>query len=139
VKRRSRRLRTRRAWLYAAVVPALLLRALIPAGFMPVAAAGGVAIDFCPGDGAMRPHMRMTQPHAHAESGPAHHSGGAPRPPHPAPCLFAASATLAGAPASSALHLSATAATASALTAFAPVFSPSIVRAQSPRAPPVHA
>lgn len=129
-------------WLVGVVLTAMALRAVVPVGFMPVAAAGGVAIDFCPGDGARRPGMRMTQPHAHAEPYHTHHSGGAPGAPgapHVVPCVFAAGATVAGAPSISTVELNAAAATAPPLTLCAPVFSPTIVRAQFPRGPPGHA
>ena len=37
----------RRRWWVAALLPALLLRALIPAGFMPAVGAGSLALVFC--------------------------------------------------------------------------------------------
>src|ERR1700724_567732 len=46
-------LRRRRARLALLVLPALLLRALIPMGFMTLADATGVSIGFCPGAGVM--------------------------------------------------------------------------------------
>ncbi len=115
-------------------LPALLLRALIPVGFMPVATADGLSIEFCPDAG---PLPAAADPHAHHH----HHTEGGPDPSsasHHAPCPFAASATLAAAP---------DAASVAAPHAFerapgdadlrARAFVPSIVRAQSPRAPPV--
>jgi len=129
----------RRLSLAALALVALALRALVPAGFMPVASTTGFAIDFCPGAGAMPPGVVMTHVHPQHGAGHEHHSGGAPGVPHHPPCLFACSATVAGAPAMPALQLPAAAAPASDPGPSTGVFAPSIVRAQSPRAPPVPA
>jgi hypothetical protein len=132
-----RRLRAdRRRWALLAL-PALLLRALIPVGFMPVATADGLSIEFCPDAGPLPAAASgAADPHAHH-----HHHQGGPDPSsasHHAPCPFAASATLAAAPeaaSAAAPHAHLRAPGDADLRARA--FVPSIVRAQSPRAPPV--
>ncbi|MGH8136726.1 MAG: hypothetical protein ACREVV_00840 [Steroidobacteraceae bacterium] len=109
-------LRKRRNWLALLVLPALLFRAAIPVGFMPmVSAGGGVSIEFCPG-----------------QSGQAPSNTGQ----HHAPCLFAASA--GGAPAPAALELTAPAADAVRVDRSDNdnVFLPTIVRTQTSRGPP---
>jgi fermentation-respiration switch protein FrsA (DUF1100 family) len=111
LRRRGRRLTS---WL----LPALLLRSLIPFGFMPMADAGGLSIGLCPGEGAIQ--------HLH------HHSGG-----HPPPCLFAVSATpaLASACLAPPVPLS-DAARCAAPVGVGTLNLPAIRRTQSPRAPP---
>jgi hypothetical protein len=132
-------LRRRRARLTLLVLPALLLRALIPMGFMPLADATGVSIGFCPGAGAM-PGMPADAVHAqHFGHAPAHHSGGgagAGGALHHAPCLFASGAATAFA---AALPAPALAAAALPLTdrAASGVFLPAIRRAQFARGPPL--
>ncbi|HEY0768438.1 MAG TPA: hypothetical protein VGD47_10820 [Steroidobacteraceae bacterium] len=125
--------RRRLAWL---LLPALLLRALIPFGFMPVVAGGGMAIGFCPGEAALPPGI------AAAHQFQAHHSGGAdPGAPgttaHNAPCLFAASAAAAFAPAVLGHAVSAAGVAPHDKPAATTVFLPTILRAQSPRGPPL--
>ena len=56
----------KRRWLALLVVPALLLRGLIPAGFMPIADAGGLSIGLCPGAG---PLPAITADATHAAHG----------------------------------------------------------------------
>jgi len=124
------------------VLPAVLFRALIPVGFMPVVeAGGGLAIGFCPGEAALPPGLAAPVPAQHAaHHHQHHHSGGSEDPStatHHAPCLFAASATPTPTP------------TIVLLPAAGPqiaqfgdhdsveVFLPTILRAQSPRGPPV--
>jgi hypothetical protein len=126
----------KRRWALLAL-PALLLRALIPVGFMPVATADGLSIEFCPDAGPLPAAAgAAADPHAHH-----HHHQGGPDPSsasHHAPCPFAASATLAAAPEGAcvpAAHALERAPGDADLRARA--FVPSIVRAQSPRAPPV--
>src|SRR6266566_8938908 len=46
-------LRGRRRRFAALLLPALLLRALIPFGFMPLIGASGLTLGFCPGEGAL--------------------------------------------------------------------------------------
>lgn len=126
--------RRRRVLLALLVLPVLVLRALVPIGFMPVSDRGGFHIDFCPGE-AQPPGALAAQPRAHHH----HHGGadhGAPSPASHAPCLFALSGSPAFAPAAAAAALVPPAATP--LTAYPArrVFVPAIVRAQTPRGPP---
>jgi hypothetical protein len=133
----SVRRRRRLAWL---LLPALLLRALIPAGFMPFAGPAGSYLGFCPGSGALPPGANELATHA-SHSGHTHHPGGAPgapgTPPHPS-CVFSTgaaatfAATLTAALASPVL--SAPAARVASLT-----FLPAILRSQSSRGPPLPA
>ena len=125
----------RRQWLLAALVlPVLVLRALIPIGYMPVSDRGGFRIDFCPGE-AQPPGVLAALRLAHH-----HHHGGAdhgtPAPESHAPCLFALSASPAFAPAVAIAAIIPPAATAPAESPALRVFVPAIVRAQSPRGPP---
>ncbi len=117
------------------VLPLLALRLLIPAGFMPVADAGGLAIGLCPGvtvPAAGTPAHDMH--HMHHGAG---HGGGQPAGEHHAPCLFAASSAPAFAPAALAGQLVLPARTLRTLPAQARTATiSSIERAQSPRAPP---
>ena len=131
-------LRTRRQWLAWLLLPALLLRALIPTGFMPVAGAGGPHLGFCPGAGELPPGA--VAPATHGSQGShAHHGGGDGRgipvtPHHPA-CIFSVGAATAFvAPPTYALPAPALAALTERIAA--PVFLPAILRAQSPRGPP---
>ena len=118
------------------MLPLVLLRLLMPAGFMPVAGAGGMTIGLCPGEAAMAVHPGVHAGH-HLQH-PGHPSGGAPAGEHHAPCLFAASAAPAVAPDALATVLPAVAAVRVALFArSATVAIASIRRAQSPRAPPL--
>jgi hypothetical protein len=128
--RRSRR-------LLALMLPLVLLRLLVPAGFMPVAGAGGLAVGLCPGEAAMPPGYRGAHA-AHEHHAGRHGDGGAPGGEHHAQCLFAASAVPAFAPTA----LATAAASASAAQMRLPAQSrtvtiASIRRAQSPRAPPI--
>ena len=130
-------LRTRRQWLAWLLLPALVLRALIPAGFMPVAGAGGPHLVFCPGAGELPPGAIALATHAwhpghaqHGVDGP-----GFPGTPHHPACIFSAGAATAFAvPPADALP-------APALTSLteriaARIFLPAILRAQYPRGPP---
>src|SRR3974390_2855657 len=93
MSRRLSRLQTRRQRLAWLLLPALLLRSLIPAGFRPIAGAGGPYLGFCPGAGAL-PQTVLAAPAAHHAH--THHDGGAPSAPgshhHPA-CIFSGGAT----------------------------------------------
>lgn len=131
--------RRRRCWALLAL-PALLLRALIPAGYMPVAEEQGLSIEFCPDAGALPPgialsasaHSHHHHDHRHAGGGPDSSSAT-----HHTPCLFTASGTLAPAPAEAALLAAGPAHHDAAEPARGPqLHLPSIVRAQSPRGPP---
>jgi hypothetical protein len=126
------------------LLPALLLRALIPFGFMPVVAGGGMTIGLCPGEALLPPgiaaahHADQHAGHSAAEHGAGHAGdlgGGA----HHAPCLFAASATLAAAPDSVAVAAHAGLEARALPSLAAPLFPPTILRAQSPRGPPLSA
>jgi len=124
--------RCRQRRLVAVVLSALVLRALIPAGFMPVAGAGGLSLDFCPGAGALPPGL-VAHDHAHPSGG----AGTDPDRTHHGPCLFSigASTTFAAAPTSVALLVPALVTSIERSTNL--VFSPAIVRAQSSRGPPI--
>ncbi|HEY2275568.1 MAG TPA: hypothetical protein VGH61_08705 [Steroidobacteraceae bacterium] len=115
-------------------LPVLVLRALLPVGFMPVSDRGGFHIDFCPGE-AQPPGALAAQPLAHHH----HHGGadhGAPSPASHAPCLFALSGSPAFAPAAPAVAPPPPAASALAADLTSRVSLPAILRAQSARAPP---
>jgi hypothetical protein len=149
VSDKFRWLRAHRRWLTLLALPALLFRALVPAGFMPlVDATGSMTLGFCPGwVPAHAEHHAAHADHAdhaghHAEHAQHDHGSGSDDPAgahHHAPCLFAASAGGAPAPA---LHdlgisrspprirLSRAGAVAAAL--------PTIVRAQWSRGPPIN-
>jgi DUF2946 family protein len=117
------------------VLPALLFRALIPIGFMPIADHGGIHIDFCPGESQPPGALAGTElPHHH------HHHGGTGRgtpasTSHP-PCLFALSASPALVPAAPALAPLPPAAAPPAAAPSSRALLPAIVRAQRARAPP---
>ena len=114
------------------VIPLLLLRSMVPQGFMPVAAADGL-IGLCP-DAAPLP-AGMAGAHLH------HHHGGQPGDPaghhHFTTCVFAASATVAGAPTLSTLVLAQSVELRFTTLTFPSLHLPAIVRAQSSRAPPL--
>jgi len=118
-------------------MPALLLRALIPAGFMPVAGAGGPHLGFCPGAGELPPGATAPAGHG-SHPGHAQHGGdgrGNPVTPHHPACIFSVGAATAFvAPPTYALPAPALAARTERIAA--PVFLPAILRAQSPRGPP---
>ena len=123
-------LRTRRRRLAWLVLPALLLRGLIPFGFMPVAGGAGLTIGFCPGEGALPPAVAA---HYHEHHGGHHGDPGAA---HHAPCLFASGAAAAVASAASAPVIAPALPVLGEATSL-PVFLPAIRRAQSPRGPPL--
>lgn len=117
----------------------MLLRALVPVGFMPVATAEGLGLEFCPDAGPLpAAASAAADPHAHHHH---HGSGGASDSSaahHHVPCLYAASATLASAPADTAVAaLQVPARAPCDARVSARPFVPSIVRAQSPRGPPI--
>jgi hypothetical protein len=137
-------LRRRGRRLTRLLLPALLLRALIPFGFMPVVAGGGLTIGFCPGESA--PLAALTAHHSHSgQSGHQHapHAGGDGGIPgtaaHHAPCLFAASATPAFTPAILAVAVCGAGLALRHASASDTLFLPTILRAQSSRAPPLAA
>jgi hypothetical protein len=118
------------------VLPVLVLRALVPIGFMPVSDRGSFHIDFCPGE-AQPPGVLAPQSLAHHHHGGAGH--GTPAPVSHAPCLFALSASPAFAPAVATAAVIPPASSAPAESPALRVFVPAIVRAQSPRGPPFSA
>lgn len=123
----SSHLRRRSRLLLAGVLPALVLRALVPFGFMPVASAGGVAMELCPGHAASAPG------HTGHEAG----SHGGPRSGGGQLCAFAASAAPPVAPAIFILPTVARTIVAAVPIAPASVFLPPAFRAHSPRGPPL--
>jgi hypothetical protein len=117
--------------LVAVVLSALVLRALIPAGFMPMAGASGLSLDFCPGAGALPPGL-----HDHAPPGGG--AGSDPgRTPHHSPCLFSIGASTTFAVAATSIVLFVPALVTSIERSTSAVFSPAILRAQSSRGPPI--
>jgi len=130
-------IRTRLALL---VLPALLLRALIPVGFMPVAGPGGVSIGLCPGDGAMAQIMTHAGHAGHAAPA-GHHPGGSPDPSaaHHAPCVFSSGASVGFVPILSASPCALAGLVSRSRSPGARGFVPAILRTQSPRAPPLSA
>ncbi|MGH8268374.1 MAG: DUF2946 family protein [Steroidobacteraceae bacterium] len=133
-------LRTRRRRLALLVLPALLLRGLIPVGFMPMADRGGIHIEFCPGEA--QPPGALAGPLLAQHLAHHHHPGGdhgGPAGAHHAPCLYALSASPAFAPAVAAATLAPPPRTPLAEPALRRVFLPAILRAQTPRAPPLPA
>jgi hypothetical protein len=142
-------LRGRRRRFATLLLPALLLRALIPFGFMPLAGVGGLTIGFCPGEGALPAALaaanvkllHTAQPghlhHDHAFGGAPHGGSGEPGgSSHEAPCPFAASGKPAFAPAILTLETGASTAGPHEADATPTVFLPTVFRAQSPRGPP---
>ena len=130
----------RRRRLALLILPALVLRALIPAGFMPFAGAGGPQLGFCPAAGALPPGVVHVAAHpadaAHAHHGSGGHSPGIPETPHHPACLFSAGAATTFAVAATD-PLPATAPGSLPEHIAAPIFLPTILRAQSSRGPPI--
>lgn len=132
LSRRSRR------WLALLLLPALILRAGIPAGFMLFPGLDGAYLGFCPGSGALPPAANELATHA-SHSGHIHHPGGAPSTPgpqhHPS-CVFSTGATTTFA-ATLAAVLAPPVLSAPAVRVASLIFLPAILRSQSSRAPPV--
>ena len=120
------------------MVPALLLRALIPAGFMPMAGAGGVSFELCPGAGALPPALAAQGHASHTGHDEAGHGTTDPGTAHHGACLFSAGASTTFAATLSAPALSGPP-PARVEGAPARSFVPAILRAQSSRAPPLPA
>ena len=79
-----------RGWVARLLFPALALRLLVPAGFMPSASDGvGLTMQMCHGDAQSSVVIRLN----HGENPPGHRGA-----PHDAPCVFAASAATAPPP-----------------------------------------
>lgn len=107
------------------LLPVFLLRAWIPVGYMPVADAGGVAaLIVCPG--------------VHNQDEPIGNPAGKTPDPrkHNVPCVFTASAAAAPMPAILALVPGSIVTLAVPSAPAVERFCPSILRSQSPRAPP---
>jgi len=119
----------------AALLPLLVLRLLIPVGFMPMADAGGLSIALCPGAGPLPAAMAHLQ-HLHHGG---HHGDTSDGDAHHALCGFAASAGAAFAPASFEFALATVPTARCAEPRGESRSPPSICRAQSPRAPPLTA
>ncbi len=82
------RTRTQREWVVLLMLPALALRLLVPAGFMPSMGHGtSVTMTMCHGDPLSSVVMRLTGKDGGRESG---HRGQR----HETPCSFAASSTV---------------------------------------------
>jgi hypothetical protein len=135
------RRRLRSPLLHALLLLAFLVRGLIPAGFMPATQAGfGFQLQLCSAEG-LAPSPLL--PGFHDAADPAGAPSDAPAPhgdgTHERPCIYAASAVSAPPPAALAALLAHAPAPAPASIALPAAVRPSIVRAQSPRAPPAHA
>jgi hypothetical protein len=116
-----------RAWAIRVLILTVLTRGLIPVGFMP----GALGLEVCPG--GMDPAMaRMVHAHHHQQ-------GGAPTPSndHGGDCVFALSAGgVAPACVPGSMAVAKAVAELLHLPASFVASVPTIVRAQSPRAPP---
>ncbi len=143
-----RRKRRAIAWV---LLPALLLRALTPVGFMPMHdAQGSLYLAFCPGigdtmlppmaDDPHRDHHGATHDHAALHDHAAVHAHGAagvePAPQHHNVCPYALSAGPALAHVVPFLAAPAPVATAAPAPDYPSLSLPTIYRAQSARAPP---
>jgi hypothetical protein len=123
--------------LLGLILPLLLLRLLIPAGFMPMPGVGGLGIALCPDQAPLPPALMAAHAGHHMDHG-AHPGGaGSPAAEHHAPCLFAAGAAAPVPPG----ELLASAMPAPLAAAHLPAQTrsnalPVILRAQSARAPP---
>ena len=115
-----------------ALLPALLYRAAIPAGFMPMVEDGRMVLMFCPGEVATRP---LNDPHAAHHH---HHDSDRSKPAsvQHAPCPFAASAGPAPLPVAAAISSPPPKPGHVPAQIIAQFFSPAVVRAQAARAPP---
>jgi len=120
------------SWLMVALLPALLCRALIPVGFMPmVGTDGALEMSLCPGTvDAATFIAAAADPHAHHHGHGAHHSD---------PCPYASSGTGLPSAASSAATFIVTVDRQPLAKSSLEVFLPPILRTQSPRGPPTNA
>jgi hypothetical protein len=119
-----------------ALLPALLLRALTPVGFMPMHdAQGGLYLAFCPGIGdTLLPPLLSDDPHRHHHAMHDHDGQSAPR--HHDVCPYALSAGPALAYSVPSVPGPATFVAEAPAPHYSSVSVPSIERAQSARAPP---
>jgi hypothetical protein len=127
--------RWRRARIAFLLLPALLYRAAIPAGFMPmVDEQGQFALVFCPGEVEVRDVNNVHAAHHHSHHDDSTRSGD--RSKQHVPCPFALSS--GPSPLPEVLVVPSSPANPAQVAAEIPsnVFSPTIVRAQSARAPP---
>jgi hypothetical protein len=127
--------RWRRARIAFLLLPALLYRAAVPAGFMPmVDEQGQLALVFCPGEVEVRDVNDVHAAHHHSHHGDSANTGQSPK--QHVPCPFALSA--GPSPLPDILVAPDVPASPSHVAAETPsrIFSPTIVRAQSARAPP---
>jgi hypothetical protein len=124
------RARAAREWVYLLLLPALAFRLLVPAGFMPTVGDDlAVTMQMCHGDAKSSIVVRLTG----ADDAPA-----APHATHDAPCVFAASATVAPPAVADVPQLSSSPPEAIPAPApTGPVARP-LHHPQSPRAPPMH-
>lgn len=129
--------RRRAALLALVLLPALVLRALLPVGYMPVIEGSGIHLGFCPGEaqppGALSGPAAAHFAHHHHDGGANH---GAPASVSHPPCLFALSASPAFAPAAPAVAPPPPAASVLAAELSGRASVPAILRAQTPRGPP---
>ena len=128
----SHRHRQRRATIAALILPALLFRAAIPAGFMPMLDDDGrLGIMFCPGEVAVPQAGDLHAAHHHH-----HPEAGKPASTQHTLCPFALSASPAPLPIVSASIGDLPRPIYIAAPDTDRAFSPTIVRAQAARAPP---
>jgi len=125
----TRALRARARPLLAVILPALVLRALIPFGFMPVAGSAGAALQLCPGVAAMG-----GAPMGHQHEGSGNSDGSVHN-----LCVFAASAAPALTPVTATMPLLGANLACAAHPPTSCLRLPSILRTQSARAPPARA
>ena len=136
-ERSSYRLTARRRTALVALMllPALVVRALVPVGFMPEIDGAGIHIDFCPGEaqppGALADAGHLAQHHTKGGAGQ-----GSPAPASHPPCLFALSGSPAFVPAAPAVAPLPPAATALVAGPSSRVLPEGVVRSQSARGPP---
>jgi len=124
------RARRTREWVYLLLLPALAFRLLVPAGFMPTVGDDlVVTMQMCHGDARSSVVMRLTAD----EDAPA-----APQASHDAPCVFAASATVAPPTLAALPEQSSATPDASPLPERPAPASRPLHHPQSPRAPPMH-
>ena len=124
------RARATREWVALLLLPALAFRLLVPAGFMPAVGDDlAVTMQMCHGDAKSSVVVRLTTD----EDAPA-----APQARHEAPCVFAASATVAPPSLPALPQLSTATPEARPLPERPAPASRPLHHPQSPRAPPMH-
>ena len=123
----------RRSWLAKLLLPAILFRALIPAGFMPaIDADGGLGLTFCPVIVRAGPGTTLVHHHGH-DGGTADTAGTGH---HLLICPFAAAAGPAPLPGNFTAATGPADVLPPAGRPIEPGYIPTIIRAQSARAPP---